>query len=337
VELTLGVDPSRAAPSVSLAIPVFNEAEGLPHLLNRLRAVLDHLPGAPHQMVFVDDGSADQSLAILEAEAVQDPRILVVALSRNFGHQIALTAALDHVTGDVTILMDADLQDEPEAIPTFLAEFEKGYDVVYARRGSRKEGPFLRLSYRLFYRVISRLSAIDLPLDAGDFGLVSRRVVAQIRRSPEHHRYLRGLRRWVGFKQTGIVMDRAARHAGESKYGLFKLLQLASDGIFAFSIAPIRAAAMLGLWAVGGSLVYMLYTGYAKFVLDQAPRGFTALVFLITFLSGLNLIFLGVLGEYVGRIYEEVKGRPLYIVDRIIGQRSKPGGTGPNPSVASGS
>jgi dolichol-phosphate mannosyltransferase len=309
------------APSVSLAIPVYNEAEVLPHLLERLRAVLDRLPGSPHQIVFVDDGSRDQSLAILEAEAGRDDRILVVALSRNFGHQVALSAALDHTCGDVVILMDADLQDEPEAIPLFLAEYEKGYDVVYARRGTRKEGLLLRLSYHVFYRLIARLSAIDLPLDAGDFGLVSRRVVEQIRRSPEHHRYLRGLRRWVGFKQTGIILDRAARRAGQSKYGFLKLLKLASDGIFAFSAVPLRAAALLGVWAVIASMLYVLYTVYAKFVLGEAPRGFTALVFLITFLSGLNLVFLGVLGEYVGRIYEEVKGRPLYIVDRLIGQR----------------
>ncbi len=311
------------APSVSVAIPVYNEEEGLPHLLDRLGAVLDALPGGPHQMVFVDDGSVDRSLEILGAAAKRDVRIVVVALSRNFGHQTALTAALDHVAGDVTVVMDADLQDEPEAIPLFLAEHRKGYDVVYARRGSRKEGLFLRLSYRTFYRLIAKLSAIDLPLDAGDFGLVSRRVVEQIRRSPEHHRYLRGLRRWVGFRQTGIVVDRAARHAGDSKYGLLKLLQLASDGIFAFSTVPLRVAAMIGLWAVAASMIFALYAVYARFVLNQAPRGFTALVFLITFLSGLNLVFLGVLGEYVGRVYEEVKGRPLYVVDRVIGHRGR--------------
>ncbi len=325
------VQPPRPAPSVSLAIPVYNEAGGLPHLFERLRSVLDQLPGSPHQIVFVDDGSADGSLGILEAEAARDPRILVVALSRNFGHQVALSAALDHVSGDVTVVMDADLQDEPEVIPRFVTEYRKGYDVVYARRGTRKEGLLLRLSYRVFYRLIAKLSAIDLPLDAGDFGLVSRRVVDQIRRSPEHHRYLRGLRRWVGFKQVGIVVDRAARHAGESKYGFLKLLQLASDGIFAFSTVPLRAAAILGLWAVVASMLYAAYTLFAKFVLTQSPRGFTALVFLITFLSGLNLVFLGVLGEYVGRIYEEVKGRPIYIVDRVIGQRARPERSAPPP------
>ncbi len=311
---------SGASPRVSVAIPVYNEAEVLPHLLQRLRAVLDSLPGGPHEVVFVDDGSSDRSVQMLEAEASVDAGMVVVVLSRNFGHQTALTAALDHVTGDVTVVMDADLQDEPEAIPMFLAEYARGYDVVYARRGTRKEGLLLRASYRVFYRLIAWLSAIDLPLDAGDFGLLSRRVVEQLRRSPERHRYLRGLRRWVGFRQIGIVVDRAARHAGSSKYSLAKLFKLATDGIFAFSTVPLRAAGLIGVSAVAASFLFAGYTVYAKFVLGQAPRGFTALVFLITFLPGLNLLFLGVLGEYLGRVYEEVKGRPLYVVDRVIGR-----------------
>jgi dolichol-phosphate mannosyltransferase len=310
-----------SAPIVSVAIPVYNEAQVLPALLSRLRAVLDGIPGGPHQMVFVDDGSSDATVDMLEAEAQLDSRILVVALSRNFGHQTALTAALDHVTGDVAVVMDADLQDPPEAIPSFLGEYAKGFDVVYAQRVDRKEGVLLRLSYFLFYRVISKLSALDLPLDAGDFGLMSRRVVEQLRRSPEHHRYLRGLRRWVGFRQTGIVVERSARAAGTSKYSPAKLLKLAFDGIFAFSIAPLRAAAMLGALAVAASSLFGLYSLYVKLFLDKSPRGFTALLLAVIFLSGLQLVFLGVMGEYLGRVYEEVKGRPLYIVDRVIGHR----------------
>jgi len=310
-----------SAPSVSVAIPVYNEAQVLPSLLSRLRAVLDAIPGGPHQVVFVDDGSSDATVEILEAETLQDPRILVVALSRNFGHQTALTAALDHVTGEVTVVMDADLQDPPEALPVFLGEYAKGFDVVYARRVDRKEGPLLRLSYFVFYRLISKLSALDLPLDAGDFGLMSRRVVDLLRRSPEHHRYLRGLRRWVGFRQTGVVVERSARAAGTSKYSTAKLLKLAFDGIFAFSIAPLRAAALLGAFAVVASCLFGLYSLYVKLFLDQSPRGFTALMLVVIFLSGLQLVFLGVIGEYLGRVYEEVKGRPLYIVDRVIGHR----------------
>ena len=309
------------APSVSVAIPVYNEAQVLPSLLSRLGTVLDSIPGGPHQMVFVDDGSSDTTVEVLEAEARRDPRILVVALSRNFGHQTALTAALDHVAGDVTVVMDADLQDPPEALPLFLGEHARGFDVVYARRVDRKEGILLRLSYFFFYRLIARLSALDLPLDAGDFGLMSRRVVEQLRRAPEHHRYLRGLRRWVGFRQTGVIVERSARAAGTSKYTPAKLLKLALDGIFAFSIVPLRAAALLGAFAVVTSSLFALYSLYAKLVLNQSPRGFTALVLVVTFLSGLQLLFLGLIGEYLGRVYEEVKGRPLYIVDRVIGQR----------------
>jgi polyisoprenyl-phosphate glycosyltransferase len=217
--------------------------------------------------------------------------------------------------------MDADLQDPPEALPLFLASYAEGFDVVYAQRVDRKEGLLLRLSYLLFYRLISRLSAIDLPLDAGDFGLMSRRVVEQIRRTPEHHRYLRGLRRWVGFRQTGVVVERSARAAGTSKYGPLKLLKLAFDGIFAFSIVPLRAAALLGALAVAASFLFGLYSLYVKLFLRQSPRGFTAVVLIVIFLSGLQLVFLGVIGEYLGRVYEEVKRRPLYIVDRVIGRR----------------
>ena len=259
-----------SAPSVSVAIPVYNEAQVLPSLLSRLRAVLDAIPGGPHQVVFVDDGSSDTTVEILEAVTHQDPRILVVALSRNFGHQTALTAALDHVAGDVTV-MDADLQDPPEALPVFLGEYAKGFDVVYAQRVDRKEGLLLRLSYFVFYRLISKLSALDLPLDAGDFGLMSRRVVDLLRRSPEHHRYLRGLRRWVGFRQTGVVVERSARAAGTSKYSTAKLLKLAFDGIFAFSIAPLRAAALVGAFAVVASSLFGLYSLYVKLFLDQSP------------------------------------------------------------------
>jgi dolichol-phosphate mannosyltransferase len=215
--------------------------------------------------------------------------------------------------------MDGDLQDAPEEIPRFLEKHFEGYDVVYAQRTRRKESWVLRACYFLFYRLVARLSDVRLPLDAGDFGLMSRRVVEHLRRMPEHHRYLRGLRSWVGFRQTGIEVERAGRHAGQSKYGFLRLLKLASDGLFAFSIVPIRAAAMLGAFTVALSMLFALYSIFAKLVLSGSPKGFTAEVLLITFLSGVLLFFLGIIGEYVGRVYEEVKGRPLYIVGRLIG------------------
>lgn len=306
------------APRVSVAIPVYNEASVLPELLKRVRNVLDELPGGPHELLFVDDGSSDGTVEALERAARLDARIVVVSLSRNFGHQAALTAALDHVSGDVTVLMDGDLQDPPEVIPAFLEKFSEGYDVVYATRAGRKEPWWLRGSYYLFYRLVAGMSELRLPLDAGDFGLMSRRIVDELRRTPERHRYLRGLRAWAGFRQIGIPVERQARQAGHSKYSSRQLLSLAFDGIFAFSIIPLRAAALIGVAAMAASSLFALYSLYAKLALDRSPQGFTATILVITFISGVILFFLGVIGEYVGRVYEEVKGRPLYVVARLI-------------------
>jgi polyisoprenyl-phosphate glycosyltransferase len=309
-----------ASPRVSVAIPIYNEEAVVPELVRRTTAVLDSLPGGPHEVVFVNDGSSDGTLGMLEAAAERDPRIVVVELSRNFGHQIALAAAIDQVSGDVVVLMDGDLQDPPEAIPSLVDHYQQGYDVVYAQRVNRKEPWWLRMCYYIFYRLLAALSSIELPLDSGDFGLMSRRVVDEIRAMPEHHRYLRGLRTWVGFRQIGIPIERAARHAGRTKYSPLKLLKLASDGIFAFSIVPLRAAAILGAIAIICSVLFALYSIYAKFWL-RVPQGFTALIFVITFLSGMNLFFLGIIGEYVGRVYEEAKARPHYVVRRVFSQR----------------
>lgn len=312
---------------LSVAIPIHNEESVLPELLTRLRAVLDGLPGGPHEMVFVDDGSRDRTFSILEEAARQDPRLVVLSLSRNFGHQSAITAALDHVSGDATVVMDGDLQDTPESIPRFVEKYREGYDVAYARRVRRKEPWALKLCYFVFYRLMATLSDISLPLDSGDFGLMSRRVVDEVRRMPEHHRYLRGMRSWVGFRQTGLDVERAERHSGKSKYSISRLIKLAMDGIFAFSIVPIRAAALLGASAVFVSSVYVFYALYAKFFAHRTIQGFTGLIVAITFLSGTILFFLGVIGEYVGRIYEETKGRPQYIIGRTVGRLSVEGGS----------
>ena len=199
-------------PSVSLAIPVYNEEAVVPELLRRTTAVLDNLPGGPHEIVFANDGGSDRTLEFLEKAAETDDRLVVVALSRNFGHQIAFTAALDHVKGDVAVLMDGDLQDPPEAIPQLVDAYQQGYDVVYVRRVNRKESWWLRFCYYMFYRILAALSSTQLPLDSGDFGLISRRVIEELRRMPEHDRYLRGMRTWVGFRQIGVPVERSARH-----------------------------------------------------------------------------------------------------------------------------
>jgi len=317
---------------LSLAIPVHNEESVLPELLARITAVLGVIPGGPHEIVLVDDGSTDRSLAILEEAAQLDSRLVVISFSRNFGHQAAISAAIDHVSGDAVVIMDADLQDTPESIPMFLEKFHEGFDVVFAQRVKRKEPLWLRACYYLFYRLITSLSEIRLPLDSGDFALISRRVIDQIRQMPEHQRYLRGLRTWVGFKQTGVPIERAERFAGRPKYTPLRLLKLASDGIFAFSIVPLRAATVLGLCGIGASVLFAIYSLYVRFVLNESPKGFTALTFLITFLSGFILLFLGVIGEYVGRIYEEVKARPNYIVARVIRSQHASGYSAERPS-----
>ena len=325
---------------VSVAIPLHNEETGVAELLRRVGAVLDTIDGGPHEIVLVDDGSHDRTLELLEHAARTDERLVVVALSRNFGHQAALSAALDFVTGDVVIAMDGDLQDRPEAIPAMLAKFREGYDVVYAQRTKRKEPWHLRLSYFLFYRLLASLADSRLPLDAGDFSLMSRRVVAELRAAPEHNRYLRGLRSWVGFRQTGVLVERDERYSGVSQYGPLKLLKLASDGLFSFSIVPLRAAAILGLVAILVSGSFSVYTLYAKLVLHQAPRGFTSLMLFMSFLSGVHLFFLGVIGEYVGRIYQETKRRPLYVVGAVVrgaarADRGSPGyRTAYDPTIA---
>jgi dolichol-phosphate mannosyltransferase len=303
---------------ISVAIPLHNEEATLPELLRRLGGVLDAIPGGPHEMVLVDDGSRDRTLEMLETASRRDPRIVVVALSRNFGHQAALSAGLDFVSGDVVVAMDGDLQDRPEAIPDLLAKYYEGYDVVYVQRAKRKEGLLLRASYFIFYRLLASLSDTRLPLDSGDFALMTRRVVEQMRAAPERHRYLRGLRSWVGFKQTGLVVERDERFAGTTNYGPLKLLKLASDGLFSFSTVPLRAAALLGLAAIGMSAVFSAYTLYARLFLHRAPAGFTALMLFMSFLSGVQLLFLGIVGEYVGRIYQEAKHRPIYIVGNVI-------------------
>ncbi|MEO5826049.1 MAG: glycosyltransferase family 2 protein [Gemmatimonadales bacterium] len=306
---------------VSVTIPLLNEEEVLPELLRRLLAVLDAIDGGPHEVVFVDDGSTDATRRLLADAAAADPRVRAVFLSRNFGHQCAVSAGLDHVSGDVVIVMDGDLQDVPEEIPHLLAVHAEGYDVVYVRRTKRSEPLLLRAAYVIFYRIAARFSSVRLPLDAGDFSLMSRRVIDTVRAAPERNRYVRGLRAWAGFRQIGVEVKRGARAGGQSKYSLVALTRLALDGLFAFSIVPIRAAMALGSIAMAGAMLFAGYAILVRLLGGRTPQGFTALIIAVTFLAGVNLFFLGVVGEYVGRIYEEVKHRPLYVVERIVGGR----------------
>lgn len=313
---------------LSVVVPLHNEETNLPELLRRLAAVLNNLDGGPHQIVLVDDGSTDRTWELIESEASRDQKVLGLSLSRNFGHQAALTAGLDYTSGDAVVVMDGDLQDPPESIPAFVDRFREGYDVVYAQRVRRKEPWWLRACYFIFYRMMTRLSDINMPLDAGDFGLMSRRVVDHLGAMREHHRYLRGLRSWIGFRQIGIPVERSERYSGRSQYGMVGLLKLASDAVFAFSAIPIRAAALLGAAATGISVLLALFAIIGKFIFSRQPQGYASLVVIITFLSGVLLLFLGIVGEYVARIYEEVKARPLYLVacsaGRETGSQARP-------------
>jgi glycosyltransferase involved in cell wall biosynthesis len=267
--------------------------------------------------VLVDDGSTDNSRRLMEEAAQRDRRLKIIVLSRNFGHQAALGAALDHASGDAVVLMDADLQDQPEAIPEFVRHHQAGADVVFARRASREEGWLIQVAYKLFYRIIALLSETELPLDSGDFALLGAPVVAALRRLPEHQRYLRGLRAWVGFRQVGIDVARQARFAGTPKYTTWKLIKLALDGLCSFSIVPLRAAAVTGFMAILASFAFGFYAVYVRLVLGRSPAGFTAALLITIFLSGVQLLFLGVIGEYLGRVYGETKGRPPYVVAKI--------------------
>jgi dolichol-phosphate mannosyltransferase len=300
-------------PQVSVVVPVLNEAAVLPELLRRLGATLDGI-GASYEIVVVDDGSDDETPAILAKNAQADRRVRVVRLSRRFGQQIAATAGIDRARGDVVVLMDGDLQDPPEVIPALLSEWRGGYEVVYGVKEGRKEAWPKRMLFATFYRLIRWISQVDLPLDAGTFSAMDRRVVEVMRASPERHRYLSGLRAWAGFRHTGVRYQRGAR-ADQPRQSYSRLMSLALDGILAFSDVPLRLSSWLGM-AVSLFAVAMAAGIVAiKLFTDKAIPGWASNMTAISFLGGIQLLMIGVLGQYIGRIYEEVKRRPLYVVD----------------------
>jgi dolichol-phosphate mannosyltransferase len=308
--------------TLSVVVPLFNEADNVDELLRRIRNVIGGLTVAPagHEIILVDDGSRDGTLEKLLAAAHADPHLRVVSLSRNFGHQIAATAGLDAARGDAVVLMDGDLQDPPELIDDFLAKFREGYDVVYATRRHRAgESRFKLLTAALFYRTIRRLTNVSIPVDTGDFRLMSGRVVAALRSSRERHRFIRGLVSWVGFRQTGIEYDRAERRAGKSKYPVSKMLKFAIDGITAFSEIPLRLATWFGFVVSAVAFVVAVVEIGIKIFSGYNLPGYTSTIFAILFLGGVQLITIGILGEYVGRVYDEIKGRPLYLIAEDVG------------------
>ena len=308
---------------LSVVVPIHNEQESLGPLEERLSQVLDSM-GEPAEVILVDDGSTDQTPVLMALLAGRDPRYKILTLSRNFGHQIAITAGLDRAAGEAIVIMDGDLQDPPEVIPELVARWREEYDVVYAVRRRREGEPFFRrLRAAVFYRLFRVVTDLDAPVDVGDFRLIDRRVLTVLNGMRERHRYLRGMVSWVGFRQTGVEYVREERYGGESKYPFAKLLQLGLNGVISFSNAPLELALRVGLVVSALSLA----TGVAAIVIKIVGLfpipGTATIVVLIAFLGGMQLLILGILGTYLGRIYDEVKARPLYLVDREIGFSEK--------------
>lgn len=309
-------------PVLSVVVPLYNEAGNVPALLERIGNVTHGLASEfDYEIVLVNDGSTDGTLAAIRNEMQRRPNVVLVNLSRNFGHQLAATAGIDIARGDAVVLMDGDLQDPPELIERFVRKWREGYDVVYAvRRSRRGESRFKLITARTFYRIIRRLTKITIPLDAGDFRLMSRRVVEALRRSPERHRFLRGMVSWVGYNQVAIEYDRDVRHAGTTKYPLPKMIRFAMDGITSFSDIPLRFASYFGFTVSAIAFIYAIIVIAFK-VFSLNPPGYTpgwaSTIVAVLFLGGVQLMSLGILGEYLGRVYDEVKGRPLYLISDI--------------------
>jgi len=299
-------------------LPVFNESENLPELYRRLTEVMRSL-AQPYEIIFVDDGSRDDSVEKIVQFHQTDPGIKLLQLSRNFGQQVAFSAGLAFSSGRAIIAMDADLQDAPEIIPKFVDHWKAGYDVIYAIRQTREAAVPLKVAYKLFYRMMKWYSDIDIPVDAGDFSLMDRKIVDTLNKLPERARYLRGLRAWVGFKQIGVPVQREARFSGRPKYSLKMLVNLAMSGLFSFSMAPLRFATTLGLMVSLFSFFGIFVVCYMKIFTTLSLPGFAAVATILFFLGGIQLLTIGILGEYIGRIFDEVKGRPLFLISKATG------------------
>jgi dolichol-phosphate mannosyltransferase len=313
-------------PTLSVVAPVWNEVATIPLFYDRCKQVLDNLAGT-WEIVLVDDGSQDGSREAMRRLCQADPRVRALIFSRNFGHQIAITAGLDHARGDAVVVIDSDLQDPPEVIAEMVDRWREGYQVVYAQRSARVgETWFKRATASAFYRLIRRIASVDIPLDTGDFRLMDRVAADALRSMREHHRFVRGMAAWIGYRTTAVRYTRAARHAGETKYPLRKMARLAIDGITNFSYLPLQLATYVGFIVAGLSLVGILAAIIVRAFFGHELTGQATTLVSVLFLGGIQLIFLGVIGEYLGRIYDEVKGRPLYLLDHSYNLGSTPAG-----------
>jgi dolichol-phosphate mannosyltransferase len=307
-------------PKYSFIVPIYNEEETIEEMYRRISQVMNQMDGSV-ELCLVNDGSRDRSLKMMRELHQKDPRIVYLSLARNFGHQIAVTAGLNHVRGQVVVILDADLQDPPELIAQMVELWQQGYHIVYAQRiKRRKEGWFKRFTAYAFYRILKQLADVDIPTDTGDFCLLDRQVVDVLNAMPERNRYIRGLRSWVGFNQTAVRFERDPRFAGDVKYTFRKSFALAINGIVSFSKVPLRLSTYLGLLAAIVSLLMCLLVLYWRIFTPHSPlTGITIVLIAIFFLGAVQLVSIGILGEYIGRIYEEVKQRPLYTLSEVSG------------------
>jgi len=320
---TANTRPTFARPTFSVVVPIWNEEQVIPELYKRVVETMEGVTGESGEtweLVCVNDGSRDNSLALLVALREQDPRVKVIDFSRNFGHQVAITAGADFAEGDAVIVMDADLQDPPDVVVRMIDKWREGYDVVYAQRRTREgETKFKLWTASAFYRLLRSITDVNIPVDTGDFRLMDRRVVLVMRKLREKHRFMRGLSSWVGFKQTGVEYDRAERYAGETKYPLRKMLRLAIAAITSFSFLPLQLATYAGFIMAGISLIGIVLAIVLRLSGSLAFAGQATTLVAVLFLGGIQLIFLGIIGEYIGRIYDEAKDRPLYVVNHAFG------------------
>ena len=299
---------------LSVVIPIYNEEDNIMLLHSRLSAVLAGMQ-IGYELLFINDGSRDRSIQLLKDLAAKDPRVKYIDFSRNFGHQVAVSAGLDNTSGEAVVIMDADLQDPPELIPQLYQKYRDGYEVVYARRRSREgESWFKKFTARLFYRMLSYLSTVDIPLDTGDFRIVDHKVVEVLRNMPEKSKFLRGQISWIGFRQTFLEYDRQERHAGVTNYPFKKMLKFALDGITGFSDLPLRFVTWFGLAVTAFGFLMTLYVLYSRFILQDYVEGWSSLMITVLFLGGVQMIAIGIIGEYLSRIHSNVRNRPLYII-----------------------
>ena len=305
---------------ISLVVPMYYEEKVVDECYKRLNKTLEGLKGYTYEIIFINDGSKDKTFELLSKIAKKDKNVKIISFSRNFGHQCAVTAGLRYVTGDAVVIIDADLQDPPELIPEMLKLWEEGNEVIYGKRKSRKgESLFKLFSAKMFYKTLNALSDVEIPMDTGDFRLVDRKVVDTINSMPEHNKFLRGLFSWVGYKQKAYEYERQERFAGETKYPLKKMLKLASDGIISFSTKPLKIVGGIGVFSIILSILILLYSVISYiFKLNDLTPGWTSLMVTITFFAGMQLVSIWIMSEYIGRIYDESKDRPEYIIDKTI-------------------